>query len=119
MSEREARQIRHEKAHSRSQGNLQQARSAAGKKGYNSTATRNSLQSTFSERFGHDPYDWQLDVTEAILLGLDTVIIAGTGAGKTIPFMLPLLLHKDKLMIVISPLKVLQQDQVSVMELRV
>jgi bloom syndrome protein len=56
---------------------------------------------------------------EAILLGLDTVIIAGTRAGKTIPFMLPLLLHKDKLMIVISPLKVLQQDQVSVMELRV
>jgi ATP-dependent helicase YprA (DUF1998 family) len=31
------------------------------------------------------PYDWQLDVTEAILLGLDsTVVIAGTGSGKTV-----------------------------------
>ena len=37
------------------------------------------------------PYSWQLDVTEAIFLGLDPVVIAGTGAGKTMPFMMPLL----------------------------
>ncbi|KAJ7082066.1 P-loop containing nucleoside triphosphate hydrolase protein, partial [Mycena belliarum] len=51
------------------------------------------------------PYDWQLDVSEAYLLGLDAVVIAGTGAGKTMPFMMPLLLHRDKYSLIISPLK--------------
>ncbi|KAF9225671.1 hypothetical protein BS17DRAFT_699754, partial [Gyrodon lividus] len=35
------------------------------------------------------PYDWQLDVAEAILTGLDCVVMAGTGAGKTMPFVTP------------------------------
>ena len=52
--------------------------------------------------------EWQLDVTEAIMLGLDSVVIAGTGAGK----MVPLLLSKHKKAIITSPLKVLQADQV-------
>ncbi|KAJ7506438.1 hypothetical protein B0H11DRAFT_1707242, partial [Mycena galericulata] len=39
------------------------------------------------------PYDWQIEVAEALILGLDAVVIAGTGAGKTIPFMMPLLLY--------------------------
>jgi bloom syndrome protein len=60
------------------------------------------------------PYTWQLDVSEALILGLDAVVIAGTGVGKTIPFMMPLLLHRDKIVLVISPLKVLQDDQVSI-----
>ena len=66
----------------------------------------------FEARSGKTPYDWQLDVTEAILLGLDSMVIAGTGSGKTIPFMLPLLAHPEKMVIIISPLKVLQRDQV-------
>ena len=52
-------------------------------------------------------------MTEAILLGLDSVVIAGTGAGKTMPFMMPLLLDEKKKVVIISPLKVLQEDQVS------
>ena len=58
------------------------------------------------------PYGWQLDVTEALLLGLDSVVIAGTGSGKTIPFMLPLMLRPNGPLLIISPLKVLQSDQV-------
>jgi superfamily II DNA helicase RecQ len=69
-----------------------------------------SLRSIFRERFGHE---WQLDVAEAILLGLDSVVIAGTGAGKTMPFMMPLLLDKNRV-IIVSPLKVLQADQVRI-----
>jgi ATP-dependent helicase YprA (DUF1998 family) len=53
-----------------------------------------------------------LDVAEALLLGLDSVVIAGTGSGKTIPFMLPLLLHPEKMVLILSPLKILQRDQV-------
>jgi ATP-dependent helicase YprA (DUF1998 family) len=43
---------------------------------------------------------------------LDSVVIAGTGAGKTMPFMMPLLLDTNKEVIIVSPLKVLQADQV-------
>lgn len=85
---------------------------AADKKHYASEQTRVDLATLFRERFGKDPYPWQLDVTEAILLGLDCVVIAGTGAGKTMPFMMPLLLDRNKSIIIISPLKVLQTDQV-------
>ncbi|KAJ7200296.1 hypothetical protein GGX14DRAFT_355609 [Mycena pura] len=65
----------------------------------------------FEERFKKPPYDWQINVSEAFVLSLDVVVIAGTGAGKTMPFMMPLLLHPEKYSLVISPLKVLQQDQ--------
>ncbi|KIM73718.1 hypothetical protein PILCRDRAFT_15010 [Piloderma croceum F 1598] len=84
---------------------------AARKKGYDSQRTRDELKQLFCERFGTDPFEWQLDMTEAILLGLDSVVIAGTGAGKTMPFMMPLLLDKAKKVIIVSPLKVLQADQ--------
>ena len=85
---------------------------AMNKKDYNSEWTCEKLISIFSQRFGQVPYPWQLDVTEALLLGLDTVVIAGTGAGKTMPFMMPLLLNPKKIMLIPSPLKVLQRDQV-------
>ena len=52
-------------------------------------------------------HEWQLDVADALLLGLNCVAIAGTGSGKAIPFMLPLLLHPDKMALIILPLKVL------------
>ncbi|KAF8239110.1 hypothetical protein L208DRAFT_994930, partial [Tricholoma matsutake] len=57
------------------------------------------------------PHDWQLDVAEALLLGIDSVVIAGTGSGKTILFMLPLLSNPEKMVLIISPLKILQCDQ--------
>jgi len=87
-------------------------RQAARRNGYNSTETRSQLTAAFRERFGMTPHIWQLDVTESILVGLDSIVIAGTGAGKTMPFMMPLLLDEEKRIIIISPLKVLQEDQV-------
>jgi len=67
---------------------------AAKSSNYDSAATRARVTTLFQERFEAPPCDWQwqLDVTEAILLGLDSVVMAGTGAGKTMPFMMPLLL---------------------------
>ena len=65
---------------------------------------------------GLEPYyDWQLDVTEAIFLGLDCVVIAGTGSGKTMPFAMPLLVDrtKKKMVIKISLLNDLEEVQVS------
>ena len=65
-------------------------------------------------RLHTDPFEWQLDVTEAILLGLDSVVIAGIMAGKTMLFMMPLLLDKAKKVLIVSLLKVLQADQVQI-----
>ena len=45
-----------------------------------------SLAVLFAEWFGSAPYEWQLDVVEAHLLGLDSVVIAGTGSGKKYHF---------------------------------
>jgi ATP-dependent helicase YprA (DUF1998 family) len=109
----ESRQDQHEHLHNKSYKNLAKSREeAAQKEGYDSQKTRCELKRLFREQFGKDPYEWQLDVTEAIILGLDSVVIAGTGAGKTMPFMMPLLLDMHKKVIIISPLKVLQADQV-------
>ena len=103
----------HEVAWIASQKWRQEACAAAEKqKKYNSGATRRALAALFTEWFGSAPYEWQLDVVEALLLGLDSVVIAGTGLGKTILFMLPLLQLPDKMVLIISPLKVLQTDQV-------
>ena len=84
---------------------------------HSSERTREDLVYAFKKAFnGLQPYDWQLDVTEAILLGLDCVVIAGTGSGKTMPFAMPLLVDKTKkkMVIVISPLNDLEEDQVSI-----
>ena len=63
---------------------------------------------------GKKPYEWQLDLAEALYLGLDSVVIAGTGAGKTLPFAMPLLADttgKSKI-IIVSTLNELEHDQV-------
>ena len=55
-----------------------------------------------------------MDVTEAALLGILCVVIAGTGAGKTLPLVMPLLMDdtKKKKALVISPLNELEEEQV-------
>ena len=108
----ESRQEQHERLHAKSYMNLAKAREEAVWKKTYDPQTRSQLKQIFYRQFGKDPYEWQLDVTETILLGLDSVLIAGTRAGKTMPFMMPLLLDKHKKVIIISPLKVLQVDQV-------
>jgi ATP-dependent helicase YprA (DUF1998 family) len=103
----------HVKRTAESQRILQQAREKARRKtNYDSARTRRDLARRFQEQYTKPPYEWQIDVSEALVLGLDAVVIAGTGAGKTMPFMMPLLLHREKFVLVISPLKILQEDQV-------
>ena len=103
----------HEAQQARSHALLEGARKSAAKaKGYDSEATRVNLVQAFRNHVGTDPYPWQVDATEAIIVGLDTIVIADTGAGKTMPFVMPLL-DSTKKAIVISPLKLLQDDHVS------
>ena len=86
------------------------------KKNYNSQAAREALTSAVKAAFNQNtPRDFQLDVVEAIILGLDATVIAGTGSGKTLPWAMPLLLDENqgRACLVISPLKALQVDHVS------
>lgn len=58
------------------------------------------------------PHKWQLDVAESLLLGIDCEVIAATGAGKTLPFVLPLLVRPEMMIVILSPLDALELDQV-------
>lgn len=81
---------------------------------YDSSAMHQKLKHKLSSRAnGMEAYDWQLDVLEALLLGLDCTVIAGTGAGKTMPFVMPLFIQPQKIVLIISPLNALEEDQVS------
>lgn len=94
--------------------NLKTARNK--NEGYSSEVTRTKLTDRFRELLdGTTPYDWQVDIAEALLLGMDSVLIAGTGAGKTLPFIMPLFVDdsQSKRVIIISPLNELERDQVS------
>lgn len=77
--------------------------------------TRSSLTTVVKSAFGgNEPCEFQLDVAEALMLGLDVTAIVGTGSGKTLPWAMPLLLEENnvKSVLVISPLKSLQTDHV-------
>jgi ATP-dependent helicase YprA (DUF1998 family) len=83
---------------------------------YDSEQMRKTLEDRFRQACnGKTPYDWQKDVTEAIFLGIPCLVIAGTGAGKTLPLVTPLLMDdtKKKMALVISPLNELEEEQVS------
>lgn len=84
---------------------------------YSSADTRKRMTEEVRQRTeGKTLYDWQLDIAEAFYLGVESVIIAGTGAGKTLPFTMALLADssgKSKIMI-ISTLNELERDQVSI-----
>jgi ATP-dependent helicase YprA (DUF1998 family) len=83
---------------------------------YDAAATRARMSNACLEISGCTPYEWQLDVGEAISLSTNVTVIAPTGAGKTIPFVLPLLLDNTDggMVLIISPLKELQSDQVRI-----
>ena len=83
--------------------------------GYNSQATRRTLAKSVTARCPTiKPYDWQIDVAEAVVLGLDTTVIAGTGSGKTLPWAMQILLEEnhEKICLVILPLNELETDHV-------
>jgi ATP-dependent helicase YprA (DUF1998 family) len=83
--------------------------------GYDSQITRHALSALVTAVCPTiTPYDWQVDLAEALTLGLDATVIAGTGSGKTLPWAMPLLLeeNRDRICLVISPLNELEADHV-------
>jgi hypothetical protein len=95
---------------------LRQARTeATNNSGYSSEETRKStLDEILARSGGKIPYAWQVDISEAVYLGLDDALMAGTGASKTWTFVEILLADKTSKsnIIVVSLLNELQKDQV-------
>ena len=58
------------------------------------------------------PRPFQLQALLALLHGSDTLITAGTGSGKTLCLLIPILLRPGSISIMVSPLKRLQATQV-------
>ncbi|EKM60289.1 uncharacterized protein PHACADRAFT_132775, partial [Phanerochaete carnosa HHB-10118-sp] len=81
---------------------------------YSSEATRKQISDGLQALTGKIAHTWQVDTSEAMYLGLDVALVAGTGAGKTWTFMGALLADasKTKKIIIVSPLTELQRDQV-------
>ncbi|KAJ3757589.1 P-loop containing nucleoside triphosphate hydrolase protein [Lentinula raphanica] len=113
MAPAHSRMQDHKKDYERSQKKLEIARMEASRRtGYDSKSTRTLLRSEFTRITGGlSAYTWQIDTAEALLLGLDCSVIAGTGAGKTMPFVMPLFIEKEKRVVIISPLNALEEDQ--------
>ncbi|KAH6888836.1 hypothetical protein BKA70DRAFT_1330775 [Coprinopsis sp. MPI-PUGE-AT-0042] len=63
----------------------------------------------------YTPDDWQAHLIRRVLLGYDSILCAGTGYGKSLVFEgLAKLGGKKKVVVVICPLKALENDQVCI-----
>ncbi|KIL55218.1 hypothetical protein M378DRAFT_46953, partial [Amanita muscaria Koide BX008] len=63
--------------------------------------------------FQKRPCLWQINICRAVLAGdQDIIAIAGTGAGKTLSFWLPLLCRPTGIQIVVTPLNILGQQNI-------
>lgn len=115
LSTADARAASHAYTRKRSYALLDGARAEAKKRRkYDTHATRQIMIEESKKRTGLVPYPEQLDLAECMLLGLDTTSIAGTGWGKTLPFVLPLFApqSRGRIIIIVSPLNSLEADQV-------
>ena len=80
------------------------------------TSISRRLASTLNLQYVPD--DWQVHLIHRILQGYDSIFCAGTGYGKSLIFEgLAVSGGKGKLVIIISPLKALERDQVHLLTL--
>ena len=74
------------------------------------------VQMLVEERTGIQPCLWQIKVVCMILEQWDVIEIAATGSGKSFPYWMALLFIKHGIVVLITPLKLLGEQFVGVLE---
>ncbi|CAE7190366.1 unnamed protein product [Rhizoctonia solani] len=59
-----------------------------------------------------NPHDWQLKIALEMLAEHDTLTIAGTGFGKTLPLVMPAFVVEKAIIWILAPLNYIQEQQV-------
>ncbi|KAG8732695.1 hypothetical protein FRC10_000752 [Ceratobasidium sp. 414] len=72
---------------------------------------RQHLALVTKERTGFTPHSWQLDCAVSAHLGIDVLVIAGTGAGKTLPMVANCWLNPHLIVFLVLPLNALGNQQ--------
>jgi superfamily II DNA helicase RecQ len=72
----------------------------------------NEMSTTANSILGRSPYDWQKEVMETLLHGKDIILISGTGSGKSLIFQAFAFAFELAVVLVISPLLSLMENQV-------
>jgi Rad3-related DNA helicase len=75
------------------------------------TPLREQLKEATEKATGYVPYDWQVDIAEALCTRRDALCVAGTGSGKTLAFVMACLIDPQALVWIISPLNYIQKQQ--------
>lgn len=70
------------------------------------------LREDTRNRTGKDPTWWQLQAAQTVIQRRDCVVSAGTGSGKTLPFVMPLFYDDGLVAVILSPLTALANEQV-------
>jgi len=95
-----------------------QSSSAAAPSGGEAPAPDDALQASLQQHFGWPAFrPGQREVVEALLAGRDALAVLPTGAGKSLCYQLPALVRQG-LVVVLSPLVALMQDQVGQLQRR-
>jgi superfamily II DNA helicase RecQ len=75
---------------------------------------REQLIEETTKRTGNSPYDWQLVNVMDRLADKDTMVIAGTGSGKSLTFAVPHFVLEDAITWLLGPLNYIMEQQVKI-----
>lgn len=75
-----------------------------------STLDENELRAKILAVFKKRPCDFQYKLFEAQQSGKNIISIARTGSGKTLTYLMPLILSKDSIIIIVTALNVLGEQ---------
>ncbi|KIK81640.1 hypothetical protein PAXRUDRAFT_155609 [Paxillus rubicundulus Ve08.2h10] len=65
------------------------------------------MQSVVQDKFGLQPYAWQLQSAQYQIESMDVFTVSPTSSGKTLTFWIPLLFNNNGIIIIITPLNIL------------
>jgi ATP-dependent helicase YprA (DUF1998 family) len=63
-------------------------------------------------QLGFEKKDWQIAAASELLLGRDVTVVTGTGSGKSMCYLLTVIANLNGIIMVLSPLLSLMEDQV-------